>query len=200
MKWARIAAILPVGKLFDRVFAEGIKAAVKESGAKCDRIEPEFASPGKLGAICQKLEGANLILADITARNAHVMFLAGYAQGIGREVLFLAQSGEDFPFDGAKHAPIIYGDDRSFLKSELLAHLCGGGTKKEMQRTKDQGARERFLATFGDLLKKHQHEHHGEIYLENPATYVLVSQDMDLPLVQDLARRGRELGIRIKLM
>ena len=76
MKHSRIAAILPVGKLFDRVFDEAIAPAAKEQGAECIRIEPEFSSSGRLGAACQCLESAGLIIADITARNAHVMFLA----------------------------------------------------------------------------------------------------------------------------
>jgi hypothetical protein len=197
MKWARIVAILPVGKLFDRVFAEGIAPVARELKAECTRIMPEFSSAGVLGVICQKLEGTDLIVADITARNAHVMFLAGYAQGIGRELLFITQSAEDFPFDRSKFPPIVYGHDPAFLQVEFRAYLQGG-TKPEKAQGGD--AREQFLATFGDLLKKYQHEHHGEIYLENPTTYVLVNQDMDLPLVQEMARRGRELGIRIKLM
>jgi len=197
MKRSRIAAILPIGKLSDRVFAEGIAPAAKEMKAECIRIEPEFSSPGRLGAACQSLESADLIVADITARNANVMFLAGYTQGIGREVLFITQSGEDFPFDRSKHPPIVYGNDLAFLKAEFLAHLRGDANAGA-QTPGDP--RQQFLATFGDLLKKHQHEHRGEIQLENPTTYVLVNQDMDLALVQDLARRGRELGIRIKLM
>src|SRR6185503_13178146 len=123
------------------------------------------------------------IIADITARNAHVMFLAGYAQGIGREVLFITQSGEDFPFDRSKHPPIVYGTDLAFLKTEFLTHLRGDANA-DAQTQGD--ARQQFLATFGDLLEKHRHEHHGEIQLENPTTYVLVNQDMDLALVQDL--------------
>ena len=196
MKWTRIVAILPMGKLFERIFAEGIQPATKEAGTECVRVEPEFSSPGRLGTICQSLESANLIIADITARNPHVMFLAGYAQGTGRQLLFITQHGEDFPFDRTRHSPIIYGSDLVFLKRELLAYLRGEPTSETSEGT----AREQFLATFGDLLEKHHHEHHGDVHLENPTTYVLVNQDMDLPLVQDLARRGRELGIRIKLM
>ena len=198
MKRKRIVTVLPVGKLFERIFSEGIRPAVEECGGECVRIEPEFSAAGRLGAICQSLEGADLVIADVTARNAHVMFLAGYAQGIGREILFISQSGEDFPFDRAKHVPIIYGSDAVFLKNELLGYFRDG--KGEQSKAKASDAREQFLATFGDLLKRHQHEHRGEIYMENPTTYVLVNQDMDLALVQDLARRGRELGIRIKLM
>jgi hypothetical protein len=197
MKHVRIAAILPVGKLFDRIFAEGITTAAKEAGAQCVRVTPKFSPSGQLGAICQDIEAASLVIADITAQNPHVMFLAGYAQGIGRELLFLARHGENFPFNPARHAAIIYAGDTDFLKSELLAHLRGN---PKAAGTTVPDAHKQFMETFGDLLKKHHHEHRGEIQLENPSTYVLLNQDMDLPLVQDLARRSRELGVRIKLM
>jgi hypothetical protein len=197
MKWTRIVALLPAGKLFDRIFAEGIKPAADQVNLSCRRLTPEFSESGQLGAICQELETSDLVIADVTARSPNVMFLAGYAQGIGREILLITQFAEDFPFDRAKHAPIIYGCDTSFLKNELLAYLRGEVKAVDQPSS---NPREQFLATFGDLLKKHAHEHRGEIYLENPTTYVLVGQDMDLPLVQDLARRGRELGLRIKLM
>ena len=196
MKHGRIAAILPIGKLFDQIFARAIAPAAKEAGSKISRIGAEFSSPGALGQICQSLEAADLVLADITARNPHVMFLAGYALGIGRDVRYLVQHGEDFPFH--KASPIVYASNLDFLKSELQKLLAGGESSAAEGHGGD--AREQFLATFGDLLKKHQHEHRGEIYLENPTTFVLVGQDMDLALVQDLARRGREIGIRLKLM
>ena len=197
MKWARIAAILPVGKLYDRVFAGALAAAAAEAGSAIARVEPEFSATGKLGAVCQELELADLIVADITARNPHVMYLAGYAHGTGREVLFIAQHGEDFPFDLAKHRAIFYGGDLEFLKAEFRSHLLG---EEKFSAPKSADAREQFLSAFGDLLAKYQHQHKGEIQLENPTTFVLLNQDMELALVQDLARRARELGLRIKLM
>lgn len=198
MKWARIATILPVGKLFDRIFTECLAPCAKEAGADISRLEPEFSRAGQLGHLCQSIEQAQLIVADVTARNSNVLYLAGYAHGIGREVLFLTQQGEDFPLDRAKHRPIIYGHDHEFLKTEFRHFL--GAVNSAPGSTASPLPREQFLATFGDLLKKHQHEHHGDIYLEDPTTFVLIEQDMDLPLVQDLSRRARELGLRIKLM
>ncbi len=197
MKWARMVSLLPVGKLFDRAFAEGIKPAAEQANIHCAVIEPLFSAPGHLDTICQEIEGADLIVADVTARNPNVMFLAGYAQGIGRDLLLITQHGEDFPFDPAKLPPIIYGGAPIFLKQEILAFLRN---KTNAQAPHAGNAREQFMQTFGDLLNKHQYEHRGEIHLENPTTFVLLNQDMDLPLVQDIARRGRELGIRIKLM
>jgi hypothetical protein len=36
--------------------------------------------------------------------------------------------------------------------------------------------------------------------MENPTTFVLFDQNMDLALVQELARHAREKGFRLKLM
>jgi chorismate synthase len=57
-----------------------------------------------------------------------------------------------------------------------------------------------FKSKFGDILSAHHHQHRGEIQMENETTFVLLNQDMDLALVQDLSRRAREIGFRLKLM
>jgi chorismate synthase len=61
-------------------------------------------------------------------------------------------------------------------------------------------ARRLFESKFGEILAAHHHQHRGSIELENETTFVLLNQDMDLALVQDLSRRARELGLRLKLM
>ena len=196
-KMVRIVALLPIGKVFDRIFTDGIAASAKEIGTEAIRIQPDFDSDVKFSAIRQSLEAADVVVADISTRNPHVMYLAGYAEGIGRKLIFITQHGEEFPFDRASHPPIIYGSDAEFLGKELVSRLSGASPS-------DSGSspdpRAQFLRTFGDLLKKHGYEHRGEIVQEGPTTFILKDQDMELPLVQELARRGREMGIRIKLM
>ena len=196
-KVARIVALLPIGKIFDRIFKDGIAASAKEMGGEAIRIHPDFDSEGKLSAIRQSLETAEVVVADISARNPHVMYLAGLAEGIGRKTIFITQHGEEFPFDATSHPPIIYGSDAEFLKRELAARISGAASADPESRP---DPRAQFLGTFGDLLKRHGYEHRGEIIMEGPNTYILKDQDMELALVQDLARRGREIGIRIKLM
>jgi hypothetical protein len=195
--------LLPLGKLFDEVYQSGIAPACEELGLTVTRLGSEFSTENQLGSVCGEIEKAELVIADLTARNPNVMYQVGYAHGTGKRVLFLARHGEDFPFDRAKHALIVHSGDVSFLKEELVSWISGGGTATQRTETADApvgDAREKFLATFGDILASHAHEHRGKVYLENPTTFVLVDQDMDLALVQDLARRARELGLRLKLM
>ena len=92
---------------------------------------------------------------------------------------------------------VLYGSDTEFLGKELVSRLSGASPGDSGS---SQDPRAQFLRTFGDLLKKHGYEHRGEIVQEGPTTFILKDQDMELPLVQELARRGREMGIRIKLM
>ena len=195
MEKIRIAVILPAGKLFDRTF-EAIAATEQDLGP-CEfiRISTNLSEP-KLKSTFTKLESAHSIIADLTARNPNVMFLTGYARALKKPITFITQHAEDFPFDQST-PPIIYGSDPNFLRTELL-HLLSGQRSTPSQRGDD--ARAKFLSIFGDLLQKHGHEHHGPILEDQPNVYILINQDMDLPLVQEISRRARELGIRVKLM
>jgi hypothetical protein len=128
------------------------------------------------------------------------MYGAGYAHGVGKRVLFLTSHGEDFPFDKDRHPIIIYAGNLDFLRNELSKYLHTGKTASAPPESASSNGREKFAQIFGDILKQHHHEHRGEIEMENAKTFVLLNQDMDLALVQDLSRKARELGFRIKLM
>jgi hypothetical protein len=193
-----IVALLPGGKVFDPVYAS-IASCASQIGATALRADTEFSTEDKLGQICSLIEKADLVIADLTARNSHIMYTAGYAHGIGKQILFLTQYGEDFPFDKARHIPIIYAANHDFLRQELRNFLQTGTTSSKPPGSAND-AREKFKEIFGDLLKRHSHEHRGDIQMENEKTFVLLDQDMELALVQDLARKARELGLRIKLM
>ena len=187
-KFQRIAAILPIGKLFDRIFDEGIAPAIKELGAELIRIPPEFSK-------VHSIHSADSVIADVTARNPHVLYLAGFAHALNKPIIYITQHGEDFPPGLSVAAPIIYGSDPNFLRAELIAHFSG-----QPPHQSSDDPRTKFLSIFGDLLQKHGYQHRGQIILDPPNTYTLLEQDMDLPLVQDIARRARELGLRVKLM
>ena len=192
MQKSRIAVLLPAGKLFDRIFADAI---VPANLGDLKRLSTEL-SDSKLPSTLNAIKSSATVIADLSAHNPHIMFLTGYARALEKPITYLAQHAEDFPFAKSTH-PIIYNSDLNFLRTELVAQFSG-------QRTAhNNGAddpRAKFLSTFGDLLQKHAHEHRGPILQDEPNVFTLLEQDMDLALVQDIARRGRELGIRVRLM
>jgi nucleoside 2-deoxyribosyltransferase len=64
------------------------------------------------------IETADIILVDITHRNASVMYELGYTHAIGKPVILLAAEDEDIPFDVANYRIIIF--DGSVKGLEVL--------------------------------------------------------------------------------
>jgi hypothetical protein len=192
MENPRIAVILPAGKIFDRIFTEAIAAA---GLGELLRISTDLADP-KLQAALATLDSCTTVIADVTARNPHAMFLAGYARALKKPILFITQSAEDFPFSGA---PIVYGANTEFLRTELAARLSANRSDPT-STPGENDARAKFLSIFGDLLQKHRYEHRGPVEQNEPTVFTLIDQDMDLALVQEIARRARELNLRVRLM
>jgi len=194
-----LAALLPEGKLFDLVYAEAIAPAASEANAAVVRLNLALSPESTRAALFDQVRNTDLLVVDLTGKNPNAMFAAGYAEGIQRKILFIVQHLEDFPLDRNAHHVIAYAGDRPFLRSELRSYFSTlAGTQQ--QAASPDGAHEKFLLTFGDILAKHGYKHRGDIQMENSSTFVLLNQDMDLALVQELARRARELGLRLKLM
>jgi hypothetical protein len=189
-KWC---VIMPAGKLFDRIFAEGIAPIRPTLGVELVRLSTDL-SAAKIPSTVETLKSCSQVIADVSARNPNVMFLVGCARALEKPITCITQHAEDFPFTGN---PIVYGADPNFLRSELLAQFSG---ERESAPTSADDARAKFLSLFGDLLQKHRYEHRGTIMQDEPTVFTLIDQEMDLALVQEIARRGRELNIRVRLM
>jgi hypothetical protein len=176
------AVILPPGNFFDRLFASVISAWGREHGIELHRSKVNAPA----------VANADLVLADISGRHPAVMYLAGYAAGIGKMVVTAAQFEDDLGLIPSARS-FVYAGNAEVLRDEL-SKLISAAPRAE------SAAKEEFSRIFGDLLVKHHHEHRGEIERENEQTFVLLNQDMDLLLVQELSKRARDLGLRIKLM
>jgi hypothetical protein len=192
-----VAVLLPAGKLFEFVYVDAIGPSAAEAGKHAVRLNLQFVQERVRTELIEALKSAELVIADLTGRNPNVLYAVGLAHALGKHVLLLAQHLEDFPLDKRSHEVIAYAGDREFLKAELRAYLRG--ESKGAEKSTD-GPREKFREFFGEILAKHGYEHRGEIEMENAKTFVLLDQEMDLALVQELARKARELGLRLKLM
>jgi hypothetical protein len=189
-----VAVALPDGKFFERLYHTALVPWAAERGAGLVRIDLANAT---LGSLCTAIERVDLVIADVSGENARVTYVAGYAHGIGKRVLFITQVEEHFPFGAGNQTVIVYSGNLDFLRAELESALSEA---RSAAATEGEDARARFQAMFGEILRAHGHEHRGPVEMENAKTFVLLEQDMDLALVQDLSRHARELGVRLKLM
>lgn len=114
-----VFVLMPFSAEFDDTYQLGIKPACSDAGAYCERVDEQIFQESILDRIYNQIAKADVIVADLTGRNANVFYETGYAHALGKKVILLTQNSDDIPFD-LKHYPhIIYAGKITYLKSEL---------------------------------------------------------------------------------
>ena len=201
----QVAALLPLGNSYESIYENVIRKWVREMGGTLIRIAPEFSKADIREQSFAQIAGATLLIADVTARNPHVLYLLGYADALGKKSILLAQQGEDFPFDLRSRPIVIYGSALVMLGDELrkawtsfhnfTGGVPAGGAASSPDLSEPQ---QQFLSIFGEILDQHGYAHKGRITRGEGNVFVIEEQEMPLVLVQDLARRARSTGYRLK--
>ena len=165
-KYERLAIVLPEGAFFDRAFTE-LRSLCEKLAVAATRVPVQFSAGNRLGEACSLMESADLVLVDITARNPHTLYLAGYAHGTGKHILFLSQHGEDLPFDRSRHRFVIYHANLDLLEKGVETFLLTGDAPSPVGAESSSppvtpeaiDAKARFQTIFGDIMTEHQAEH-----------------------------------------
>ncbi len=120
----RIFVIMPFAPVFDDLYQIGIKETVQHLGYKCSRADEIFHTHDIIcHGICRPIQEAFCVIADMTNRNANVFFELGLAYGFEKEVLLIANSIEDIPFDLRGMRSIIYKGQIVTLRENLIKIL-----------------------------------------------------------------------------
>ncbi|HEY0406343.1 MAG TPA: hypothetical protein VGC89_11490 [Pyrinomonadaceae bacterium] len=91
--------IMPFSGDFKNIYETAIKTAVEDANLKCiraDEIEGTFVIHKQM---IDRIDRAKVIIADLTGQNANVFYEMGVAHALGNNVILLAQSLQDVPFD-----------------------------------------------------------------------------------------------------
>jgi hypothetical protein len=201
-----VAAVLPLGQLFDRVYLEAIVPCSTKLGQEAHRVPAVFSDRETLLKVQSELRDADWVIADLTARNPNVFYQVGYAHAAGKKVTLITQHGENMPLPESDHPVLIYAGNTAELLTLLRENLrqpqssFASEDSSNPPVTLSEVARDKFFSIFGDLLAEDGGAQCGKIYMENDKTFILENQELDLALVQALARRARELGLRLKLL
>lgn len=114
-----VFVLMPFDASFNDVYALGIRPACEAAGAYCERVDEQVFQESILQRIYNQISKADVVVADMTGRNANVFYETGYAHALGKHVILLTQDGGDIPFD-LKHYPhIIYGGSIASMKQDL---------------------------------------------------------------------------------
>ena len=114
-----VFVLMPFNSDFDDVYKLGIKQAVIDAGGYCERVDEQYYEERMLDRIYNQINKADLIIADLTGRNANVFYEVGYAHALEKRVILLTQNNDDIPFDLKHHFHILY-DKISLLKPRLV--------------------------------------------------------------------------------
>lgn len=114
-----VFVLMPFDSAFDDVYQLGIKPACSEAGAYAERVDEQQYDERILDRIYNQIAKADLIVADMTGRNANVFYETGYAHALDKRVILLTQKANDIPFDLKHHPHIVYDGKITNLIPEL---------------------------------------------------------------------------------
>jgi hypothetical protein len=112
--------LMPFAPEFTEIYQQGIKKAWEELGFRCLRSDEDIHTHDIMcRAICQNIQRARFIVADMTGRNPNVFYELGLAHAFGKPVILVTQRAKDVPFDLKAILYIDYGGDINKLNQEL---------------------------------------------------------------------------------
>lgn len=122
-----VFVLMPFDDVYLDVYELGIKSSVESYGLNCLRAD-EFDHSKEIicSSICQPIQEARIIIADITGRNPNVYYELGLCHGFEKEVILVVQDIKDVPFDLLSLNIITYervADLKNKLKKRLAFYL-----------------------------------------------------------------------------
>lgn len=115
--------LMPFDKEFNDIYQLGIKSACNDLDIYCERVDEQIFTESILERVYNQIVKADIIISDMTGRNANVFYETGYAHAFTKKVILLTKKEEDIPFDLKHYSHIIYGNSINTLKMELTKRL-----------------------------------------------------------------------------
>lgn len=102
-----VAVMMPFDASFNPVY-ETLQAAIRDLGMICQRVDDIWVNDHIIQDIALLISKASVVICDLSGRNANVFYEAGIAHTLGKDVILIARSAHDIPFDVAAIRYIQY--------------------------------------------------------------------------------------------
>lgn len=120
-----VSVMMPFAAEFSTVY-DAIGAACTEVSCRCERADDIWLNDAIIEDVVHLIATSNVVVADLTGRNANVFYEVGVAHTLGKDVILIAQSNDDVPFD-LRHLRYIHylnnNEGREKLSSKLAKRL-----------------------------------------------------------------------------
>ena len=114
----RAFVLMPFSKVFKEIYDEVYKKVCNANEFDCWRVD-ELSRPGSITRdIVEGIIEADIIIADLTTKNANVFYELGIAHTIGKKTIMTSQQQANIPFDISNYRIIFY--DQTISGSKLL--------------------------------------------------------------------------------
>lgn len=120
-----VAVMMPFSPEFDIIY-ETIAAAVTDVGLHCKRVDDIWDRDHVMDDVLSLLWRSQIVVADLTGRNANVFYETGLAHALPRSTILLTQQPTDMPFDLQSIRYLSYGvgtEQRAALRKKLSERL-----------------------------------------------------------------------------
>jgi hypothetical protein len=119
--------ISPFGEPYDTYFVSVVKPALDECNVLAIRGDSPFRPSSIMDDIWSDIQGATLLIAELTTRNPNVFYELGLAHALSKPVILLSETIEDVPFDLRAIRVILYDKNHpewgQKLKSQLVKSI-----------------------------------------------------------------------------
>lgn len=113
----------PIGGYYDSIY----KLAIEKAKLKPNRADADIYGTGKIiDQIWQGITSARVLLADLTNRNANVLYELGLAHALHKPVVLICSKANenDVPFDLRHVRTIYYDKDDPFWGTKLMEKIA----------------------------------------------------------------------------
>ena len=155
--------LMPFESAFNDIYHFGIKEPAKALSILAQRVDEQIYREGILERIYRQIEAADIVIADMSGRNANVFYEVGFAHAKDKLCILLTTNAEDIPFDLKHRRHIVYEGSIEILRTKLIDELKWA--LEEIQNVRDSHIKVTLKEAFGDL-KKSRFRDEGEITLK----------------------------------
>jgi tetratricopeptide (TPR) repeat protein len=100
--------LMPFSSDLKPIYEDSIRPTVEKVGLKCLRADEIFDVREIMEDVWEYICRARVVVAELTGRNPNVFYELGIAHSLGKEVICIAQTLDDIPFDIRHRRHIIY--------------------------------------------------------------------------------------------
>jgi len=113
---------LPFNPKFDDVYVYGISSAAERAKVSVERADDVLESVEIISYAKSRIAACDILIADTTESNPNVFYELGYADGLQKGVLLIAQADAELPFDIRGRRHLLYQNIKD-LETRLVPFL-----------------------------------------------------------------------------